>query len=125
MEVDSGDEAEGQAASGDLDALFREHADPPFRTLCAFTGGRTDIAADATAEAFARVIAHRDGLRDPTAWIYRVAFRVAIDELGREGGKTASALISCWIDAGARAGRGSLTDSAVARRLLTSRPGFE
>ena len=84
MEVNAGDEAEGQAPPRDLDALFREHADPLFRTLCAFTGGRTDIAADAAAEAFARIAAHPDTLRDPAAWIYRVAFRVAIDELRRE-----------------------------------------
>ncbi len=53
--------------------------------MFAFAGGRGDVAADATAEAFARAIAQGDRLRDPIAWIYRVAFRVAIDELRREG----------------------------------------
>ena len=52
-----------------------------YRTLYAFTGGRADVAEEATAEAFARAVARRGSLRDPLAWIYRVAFRVAIDEL--------------------------------------------
>src|SRR6266480_183360 len=52
-----------------------------YRTLYAFTGGRADVAEDATAEAFARALAQRDDLRDPLAWIYRAAFRVGIDEL--------------------------------------------
>lgn len=43
------------------------------------------MAEDATAEAFARALAHPEPLRDPVAWIYRVAFRVAIDEVRREG----------------------------------------
>jgi RNA polymerase sigma-70 factor (ECF subfamily) len=68
----------------DLDALFREEGDGVYRTLYAFAGGRADIAEEATAEAFARAVAHRDAIRDPIAWIYRVAFRVAIDELRRD-----------------------------------------
>jgi RNA polymerase sigma-70 factor, ECF subfamily len=65
----------------DLDALFRSEGDGVYRTLFAFTGGRADVAEEATAEAFARAVSKRDTLRDPLAWIYRVAFRVAIDEL--------------------------------------------
>jgi RNA polymerase sigma-70 factor (ECF subfamily) len=65
----------------DFDALFRAEGDGVYRTLYAFTGGRADVAEDATAEAFTRAVASRDLLNDPLAWIYRVAFRVAIDEL--------------------------------------------
>jgi RNA polymerase sigma-70 factor, ECF subfamily len=68
----------------DLDALFREDGDGVYRTLYAFSGGRADVAEEATAEAFARAVAQGDALRDPLAWIYRVAFRVAIDELRRD-----------------------------------------
>ena len=68
----------------DLEALFRAEGDGVYRTLYAFTGGRADVAEEATAEAFARAIASRDRLRDPLAWVYRVAFRVAIDELRRD-----------------------------------------
>ena len=34
--------------------------------------------------AFARAIAHKAGIRDPLAWIYRTAFRLAAEELRRE-----------------------------------------
>jgi RNA polymerase sigma-70 factor (ECF subfamily) len=52
--------------------------------MYAFTGGRADVAEEATAEAFARAIAQGQKLRDPLAWIYRVAFRVATDEVRRD-----------------------------------------
>jgi len=68
----------------DFDRLFREEADGVYRTLFAFTGGRAEVAEEATAEAFARALARRGELRDPVAWIYRAAFRIAIDELRRE-----------------------------------------
>ena len=83
--------ADAAAPVGDLDALFRAEGDGLFRTLVAFTGGRADIAEEATAESFARAIAHRETLRDPLAWIYRVAFRIAIDEVRREARHTAAA----------------------------------
>ena len=72
------------SATPDFDALFRAEGDRVYRTLYAFTGGRGDVAQEATAEAFARAVAHGATLRDPVAWIYRVAFRVAIDELRRD-----------------------------------------
>ncbi len=71
-------------ASPDLDGLFRAEGDGVYRTLYAFTGGRADVAEEATAEAFARAVASGQQFRDPLAWIYRVAFRVAIDELRRD-----------------------------------------
>lgn len=70
--------------ANDFDALFRAEGDRVYRTLFAFTGGRADIAQEATAEAFARAVARGERLRDPVAWIYRVAFNVAIDELRRD-----------------------------------------
>jgi RNA polymerase sigma-70 factor (ECF subfamily) len=68
----------------DFDRLFRNEQASVFRVLYAFTAGRRDIAEEATAEAFARAIAHGDRIRDPLAWIYRTAFRVAQRELRRE-----------------------------------------
>jgi RNA polymerase sigma-70 factor (ECF subfamily) len=52
--------------------------------MVAFTGGRRDIAEEAVAEAFARALQHAPGIRDPIAWIYRTAFRIARDELKRD-----------------------------------------
>ena len=68
----------------DLDGLFEVHAGPLYRTVLAYTGGRADIAGDAVGEAFARAAAHDGALRDPVAWLYRVTFNAANDELRRE-----------------------------------------
>jgi RNA polymerase sigma-70 factor (ECF subfamily) len=68
----------------DFDALFREAGTGVFRTLYAYTGGRRDIAEEAMAEAFARALARSGTIRDPIAWIYRTAFRLANEELRTE-----------------------------------------
>src|SRR6476660_5826608 len=46
--------------------------------------GRRDVADDATAEAFARLFDRRESVRDPLAWVFRTAFRLASAELARE-----------------------------------------
>lgn len=68
----------------DLGDVFEAHAAPMYRTILAYTGGRADVAEEAVGEAFARATAHGEALRDPAAWLYRVAFNVANDELRRE-----------------------------------------
>jgi RNA polymerase sigma-70 factor (ECF subfamily) len=68
----------------DFDRLFRDERAAVYRVLFAFTAGRRDVAEEATAEAFARAIAHRSGIREPLPWIYRTAFRIAKEELRRE-----------------------------------------
>jgi RNA polymerase sigma-70 factor (ECF subfamily) len=73
-----------QAEPIDLTLIFQAHAAPMYRTILAYTGGRADIAEEAVGEAFARATAQADSLRDPAAWLYRVAFNVANDELRRE-----------------------------------------
>jgi RNA polymerase sigma-70 factor (ECF subfamily) len=82
--IEDGSESAAEKSPVDLDAVFRAEGDGVYRTLYAFTRGRADVAEDATAEAFARAVAKGDTLRDPVAWIYRVAFRVAIDEMRRD-----------------------------------------
>jgi RNA polymerase sigma-70 factor, ECF subfamily len=64
--------------------LFRAAGSGVFRTLYAYTGGRRDIAEEAMAEAFARALARSSSIRDPVAWIYRTAFRLANGELRSE-----------------------------------------
>jgi RNA polymerase sigma-70 factor (ECF subfamily) len=64
--------------------LFAEEAAGVWRTLYVFTGGRRDVAEEATAEAFARAMANTRRIREPLAWIYRTAFRLAKEELQRE-----------------------------------------
>lgn len=48
------------------------------------TAGRVDVADDVTAEAFSRLLAYDGRVRDPAAWVFRVAFRLAAAELKRE-----------------------------------------
>ena len=75
---------ETRTEAHDFDALFRAAGSGVFRTLYAYTGGRKEIAEEATAEAFARALARRGTIRDPVAWVYRTAFRLANDELRSE-----------------------------------------
>ena len=45
--------------------------------------GSTDVASDAVAEAFAQLLARGDAVRDPAAWVWKAAFRIAAGELAR------------------------------------------
>jgi RNA polymerase sigma-70 factor, ECF subfamily len=48
------------------------------------SAGSRDVADEATCEAFARLYAYREGVRDPVAWVFRTAFRLAGRELKRQ-----------------------------------------
>ena len=63
-----------------LEPLFRERAPQLWRALLLSTGSR-EVASDAVAEAFAQAIRRGTELRDPLAWIWKVAFRVAAGEM--------------------------------------------
>jgi RNA polymerase sigma-70 factor (ECF subfamily) len=67
----------------DYDAIWRQSGATLWRAVYAYSGGRRDVADDAVAEAFARVMARGPEVRDPLAYLYRVAFRVASAELAR------------------------------------------
>ena len=67
-----------------VEAVYRADADRLWRAVYAFAGD-TEIASDAVAEAYAQVL-HRGGaVRDPAAWTWRVAFRVAAGALKVRG----------------------------------------
>lgn len=66
--------------ASDLERLYRESGDRLWWALLAYAGDG-EIASDATAEAFARALATPEAIRDPAAWVWRVAFRVATAEL--------------------------------------------
>lgn len=66
-----------------IERLFHESSEQVWRALYAFAGGDAHVADDALAEAFARAIQYRKGIRDPLRWIYRTAFRLAARELRR------------------------------------------
>lgn len=72
----------------DFEGLFRDDGPGLWRALYAYSGGRREVADEAVAEAFARAIAYKRGIRDPLAWIYRTAFRIAAEEMRRDKGHT-------------------------------------
>jgi RNA polymerase sigma-70 factor (ECF subfamily) len=51
--------------------------------MLAASGGRADIADEATAEAFKRLCQHWESVREPRPWLYRTAYRLVVDELAR------------------------------------------
>jgi RNA polymerase sigma-70 factor, ECF subfamily len=67
-----------------VEAVFRSHGGQVWRAIVAMTAGRVDIADDVTAEAFSRLLSYEKSVRDPVAWVFRVAFRLAAAELRRE-----------------------------------------
>jgi len=67
----------------DFDEIWRADGPTLWRAVYGFTGGRRDVADDAVAEAFARAMARGGKVRDPLAYLFRIAFRVAGAELAR------------------------------------------
>ena len=67
----------------DFDEIWRSDGPLLWRAVFAYAGGRRDVADDAVAEAFARAISRADSVRDPLAYLFRVAFRVASAEMAR------------------------------------------
>lgn len=71
------------ATRADVEAVYRSHGGMVWRAVLVMAAGDRGVADDATAEAFARLLAYGDGVRDPVAWVFRTAFGVAAKELGR------------------------------------------
>lgn len=67
----------------DYEVVWREAGPTLWRAVRAYAAGRQDVADEAVGEAFARVIARGEEVRDPVPYLYRVAFRVAAAELKR------------------------------------------
>jgi DNA-directed RNA polymerase specialized sigma24 family protein len=62
--------------SSEIERVYRDAGERLWWALLAYTGDR-EVASDSAAEAFALAISTADTIRDPAAWIWRVAFRVA------------------------------------------------
>ena len=67
----------------DYDTIWRESGATLWRAVYAYAGGQREVADDAVAEAFARAMSRDGEVRDPLAYLYRIAFRVASAELAR------------------------------------------
>ena len=73
-------EADGGHGLDLIEDLYRQHGDRLWRAVYGYAQDRA-IADDAVAEAFTQALRRGDSLRDPAAWIWRVAFRLAAGEL--------------------------------------------
>jgi RNA polymerase sigma-70 factor (ECF subfamily) len=60
----------------DIEALYRADADRLWRAVHAFAGD-AEIASDAVAEAYAQLLRRGAAVRDPAAWVWRVAFQIS------------------------------------------------
>ena len=58
--------------------LFNAHAGELWRALLVVAGGRADLAEEATAEAYSRLLASRRHVREPRAWLYRTGLRIVV-----------------------------------------------
>jgi RNA polymerase sigma-70 factor (ECF subfamily) len=59
-----------------IERLYREEGARLWWALVTYTRDR-EMASDAVAEAFTRALAAEGSIRDPSPWVWRVAFRVA------------------------------------------------
>ncbi len=83
--IESVRDSEVDEVVGRIETLYRTDGKKLWRSVFAFTGD-PDVSDDAVGEAFAQALARGDEVRDPAAWVWRVAFLVA----GREGQRRAS-----------------------------------
>lgn len=67
-----------------FDALYAEVGPRLWRAILAYSGGRRDIADEVVAEAFARTLESGARVRDPKSYVFRIAFRLAANELRRQ-----------------------------------------
>ncbi len=68
-----------------FEMLYRRTGPRLWRAIYAFTAGRREVTDDVVAEAFARTLERGRSVRDPDRYLYRVAFRLAAQELRRPG----------------------------------------
>jgi RNA polymerase sigma-70 factor, ECF subfamily len=76
-------------ARSEVERIFREHGEHMLRTLLAFSGD-PDVAREAVAEALAQALRRGSALRDPLAWTWRTAFKIARGELKRRRTESAT-----------------------------------
>lgn len=84
MEADVDREPASGARSGaierDIERLYRDQGMRLWRALV-LTTASPDVADDAVAEAFAQALRRGGQLRNPSAWVWRAAFKIAAGEM--------------------------------------------
>jgi RNA polymerase sigma factor (sigma-70 family) len=68
------------STGGKWEQLYRDRGDRLWRAVLAYSGD-PEVASDAVSEAFAQGLRRGDAVRDPEAWVWRAAFRIAAGEL--------------------------------------------
>ena len=63
-----------------IEACYRADAERLWRALLAY-GGDAELASEAVAEAYAQALRRGAAIRDPAAWTWRAAFRIAAGAL--------------------------------------------
>jgi RNA polymerase sigma-70 factor (ECF subfamily) len=74
------------AWSDQVRLTYVEVRGPLWRALVAWSG-EVDVADEAVAEAFAQLLRRGDEVNDPSAWVWRAAFRVAAGDLQQRRGR--------------------------------------
>jgi RNA polymerase sigma-70 factor (ECF subfamily) len=77
-----GEEVQTTSTEPELTRLYREEGARLWRAVFAYAGDR-EISSDAVAEAFAQYARRGERVRQPAAWIWRAAFKIAAGELQR------------------------------------------
>jgi RNA polymerase sigma-70 factor, ECF subfamily len=80
--VEAGVERDRAAESVEdrLERVYREQGARLWRAVFLASGSR-EVADDAVAEAFAQALRRGPAVREPAAWVWRAAFRIAAGEL--------------------------------------------
>ncbi len=68
----------------EVERLYRTEGARLWRAVMAYCGDR-EIANDAVAEAFAKVLGRGEAVHTPLPWLWRSAFRIAAGELKAQG----------------------------------------
>jgi RNA polymerase sigma-70 factor (ECF subfamily) len=105
-----------------VEAIYRADAERLWRAIYAFAGD-TEIASDAVAEAFAQVLNRGAAVRDPAAWAWRTAFRIAAGALKAGGAghplpAASAAHVDAYSDPDLLAALGQLPDAQRAAVIL-------
>lgn len=70
-----------------VERLYRSGGDRLWRAVLGYSGDAA-VADDAVAEAFAQLLRRGEAVRDPAAWVWRAAFKIAAGELQRRNRTT-------------------------------------
>ena len=72
-----------------VEELYLQQGDTLWRAIFAFAGERA-VADDAVAEAFAQLLRRGESVKNPNAWLWTAAFRIAAEDLRKRSRATSA-----------------------------------